>query len=507
MSAKEGKKKVVKKQTGLAMTATKEENFADWYTQVIQRAEMIDYYGVSGCYIIRPWAYAIWEEIKEFLDKRIKSIDVQNAYFPMFVTQSSLMTEKDHVEGFAPEVAWVTKYGSSDLAEPIAIRPTSETVMYPSFAKWIQSHRDLPLKQNQWCNIVRWEFKHPQPFIRTREFLWQEGHTVHAELADAEEEVMTVLDFYSQVYEELLAVPVIKGKKSEKEKFAGAIYTTTVEAFIPETGRGVQGATSHCLGQNFAKMFDIKFEDKNGGSSLPWQNSWGLTTRTIGVLVMVHGDNKGLVLPPRVSPIQVVIVPILGKNSEGVLEAADELKRKLHAAGIRVKLDDRANQSPGWKFNYWELRGVSIRLELGPKDLANGTCVLAFRHTGQKITAQLDDILQELPTRMDQMQKEMLTAAKERVDRDHTAVVESWEQMVPSLNARKMCLTPWCQEKACEENVKKRTGTESVEDNEGLSGAAKTLCIPFDQPELPETSTCIGCGKKATTWVLWGRSY
>ena len=260
---------------------------------------MIDFYDISGCYILRPWSYSIWEAIQDFLDGQIKTLGVQNCYFPMFVSEARLNAEKDHVEGFAPEVAWVTKSGDGELNEPIAIRPTSETIMYPAFANWIHSHRDLPLKLNQWNNVVRWEFKHPTPFLRTREFLWQEGHTAHATLAEADKEVMQILGFYAAVYEELLAVPVIPGKKTEKEKFAGGHYTTTVEAYIPGTGRAIQGATSHNLGQNFGKMFKIEFEDQNGQKAIPWQNSWGLTTRTIGVMVMVHSDDKGLVLPPR----------------------------------------------------------------------------------------------------------------------------------------------------------------------------------------------------------------
>jgi prolyl-tRNA synthetase len=350
-------------ETRLGLEADKATQFTEWYQQVIVRAELIDYYDVSGCYILRPWSFKIWQAVQAWFDAEIGKLGVENSYFPMFVSQARLETEKDHVEGFAPEVAWVTRSGNTDLAEPIAVRPTSETVMYPAYAKWIQSHRDLPLKLNQWCNVVRWEFKYPQPFIRTREFLWQEGHTAFATYEESATEVRQILDLYKGVYEGLLAVPVVQGKKSDKEKFAGGLYTTTVEAFIPATGRGVQGATSHCLGQNFARMFKIEFEDPSkadGGKSLVWvrtsfahrergvraqacrekkrerrgayrralaqsqclpgspwtdrgrmgqQNSWGLTTRTIGVMIMVHGDNKGLVLPPRVAGVQVVVIP------------------------------------------------------------------------------------------------------------------------------------------------------------------------------------------------------
>jgi len=286
--------------------------------------ELIEYYDISGCYILRPWAYSMWEQIKDFFDAEIKKQGVENCYFPLFVSAARLEAEKDHIEDFAPEVAWVTRSGQSELDVPIAVRPTSETVMYPVFANWIRSHRDLPMKINQWCNVVRWEFKHPTPFIRSREFLWQEGHTAFAGKAEADAEVRRILELYRRVYEELLAVPVVPGVKSEKEKFAGGLYTTTVEAFVPQTGRGIQGATSHCLGQNFAKMFQIEFENKTGGRSMPWQNSWGCTTRTIGVAIMVHGDDKGLVLPPRVAPQQVVVVTI--PNTKLSPEDAQRLK-------------------------------------------------------------------------------------------------------------------------------------------------------------------------------------
>lgn len=338
---------------------------------------MIEYYDVSGCYILRPWSYFIWDQIKDFFDKEIKKMGVNNCYFPIFVSKAALEREKDHIADFAPEVAWVTKSGSTDLAEPIAIRPTSETVMYPAYARWIQSHRDLPLKMNQWNNVVRWEFKHPQPFLRTREFLWQEGHSAFATKAEAEEEVYAILDRYAAIYKEILAVPVIKGRKTEKEKFAGADFTTTIEAFISASGRAIQAATSHHLGQNFSKMFEIEFEDPvTQEKKHVFQNSWGVTTRTIGVLTMVHGDNMGLVLPPRVALYQVVIVPCgvtanLAKEEEAKLyEKCIEIEKTLKEAGVRAHYDDRDNYSPGWKFNYWELKGVPIRIELGPKDLA-----------------------------------------------------------------------------------------------------------------------------------------
>jgi prolyl-tRNA synthetase len=336
--------KNVKKETQLGLSVTKEEDFSLWYTQAITLSEMIDYSDISGCYVLRPWAFFIWEQIQRFVDDRIRAWGVKNSYFPMFVSQRALMTEKDHVEGFAPEVAWVTKSGETDLAEPIAVRPTSETIMYPFFAKWIRSHRDLPLEINQWCNVVRWEFKDATPFLRSREFLWQEGHTAHATYEEAQARVLTVLDLYQEVYEYLLAVPVIKGAKTEMEKFAGGFQTTTVEAYINGSGRAIQGATSHNLGQNFGKMFKIAFEPATGGDRvIPWQTSWGLTTRSIGVAVMVHGDNKGLVLPPRVAPIQVIILPIAKKDVEyeSLLAYARSIESKIRSAGVRVEIDER----------------------------------------------------------------------------------------------------------------------------------------------------------------------
>ena len=375
---------------------------------------MIEYYDVSGCYILRPWSYFIWEQIKDFFDKEIRKLGVQNCYFPIFVSKAALEREKDHIADFAPEVAWVTKSGQTDLAEPIAIRPTSETVMYPAYARWIQSHRDLPLKLNQWNNVVRWEFKHPQPFLRTREFLWQEGHTAFANYKEAEEEVYQILDLYADVYRKLLAVPVIKGRKTEKEKFAGADWTTTIEAFIAASGRGIQAATSHHLGQNFSKMFGIEFEDpETNNKKHVYQNSWGITTRTIGILTMVHGDNTGLVLPPKVAFYQVVIVPCgitasLSKEDEAKLhDKCKEYEKLLNAADIRVHYDGRDNYSPGWKFNHWELKGVPVRIELGPKDLAAKKFVAVRRDLLKKVTYDDVNFAETIKKLLDEMQNDL----------------------------------------------------------------------------------------------------
>lgn len=492
---------------------------------------MIEYYDISGCYILRPWSFAIWEGIQGFFDKEIKALGVQNAYFPLFVAKSALEAEKEHVEGFSPEVAWVTRSGDTELPEPIAIRPTSETIMYPAYAKWIRSHRDLPLRLNQWTNVVRWEFKHPTPFLRTREFLWQEGHSAFATRAEADVEVLQILDLYARVYEELLAVPVIKGRKSEKEKFAGGLYTTTVEAWIPTNGRAIQGATSHCLGQNFSKMFKIEFVDESAQRRLVWQNSWGLTTRTIGVMVMVHGDDTGLVLPPRIAPVQVVVIVIVqskdtDETKTTLSNAATAAVAALNAGGIRAKLDDRDNYSAGWKFAHWEQKGVPLRLELGPRDLAAGTFSAVRRVDGVKSNIPLAHaaLLPAVNQALTTIQADML--AKARRERDaHVAVVTKWSDFVPALDRGDLVLAPWSELIETEEWVKEQTGprgaatlaaaaaaaetpADELEASKGLTGAAKTLCIPFEQPPLaPGTKCFTGSGKDAVSWALWGRSY
>jgi len=512
MADKKGEKK--KGTSLLGVTSTKEGDFSEWYTDVITKSEMIEYYDISGCYILRPWSYAIWEQIQAFFDSEIKKLGVQNSYFPLLVSEKALNAEKDHIEGFAPEVAWVTKSGQSVLNEPVAIRPTSETIMYPAYAQWIRSHRDLPLKLNQWSNVVRWEFKHPVPFLRSREFLWQEGHTAFATKEEADKEVLQILDLYRRVYEELLAVPVVKGQKSEKEKFAGGLYTTTIEAYIPTNGRGIQAATSHCLGQNFAKMFHIEFESVKGDKQLAWQNSWGLTTRTIGVMVMVHGDDKGLILPPRIAPLQVVIVPIhfAKGDNEAIDKTAINLLETLREAGIRAHLDDRDNYNPGWKYNFWELKGVPIRLELGPKDVSAGHTVASRRDTSDKETIKFADVAIRVKDLLVDIQHNLFSRALK--DRDgNIAVVTDWDQFVPALDQKKLCLCSWCNTTVCEDEVKKRSGIESLklkaEEEKGfrLTGSAKTLCIPFNQKEIPDNTKCFACENPATKWTLFGRSY
>lgn len=502
----------------LGVGADKDTEFGKWYTNVVRRAELIENYDVSGCYILRPDAYAIWEVIQATLDGFIKESGVKNAYFPLLVTKAALHKEETHVQGFSPEVAWVTKSGDSQLENPVAIRPTSETIIYPAVAKWISSYRDLPLRLNQWTNIVRWEFKDAVPFIRSREFLWQEGHSAFATQEEADAEVMEILRYYQRVYEDVLAVPVFPGRKSEKEKFAGADYTTTVEAFLPSIGRAVQGATSHCLGQNFSKMFEISFLNEGGKPTHPFQNSWGFTTRSIGVMIMTHGDNKGLVLPPRAAPIQVVIIPLhfKGTDTEAVDSAAEKISQDLKKAGVRVFVD-KSPHNPGYKFNHWEMRGIPLKLELGPKDLAAGQVVASRRDKSEKadkIVISNDDIVEKVKELLDDLHQSLFNKAKEAV-LAHRITVKEWKDFVPALNQKNCVLAPWCDVEECENQIKKKSAEESViADNEEeevghrLSGAAKSLCKPFDQPEEGvEGLPCFNCGKPAKTWCLFGRSY
>lgn len=520
----------------IGITSKKEENFSDWYQQVITKAELLDYSDISGCYVLRPNSYAIWEDIQNMVNRKIKPLGVRNASFPLFITKKNLEKEKDHIEGFAPEVAWVTHVGTSTdiapvatfdvngqpipqskpypgtrLEEPFAIRPTSETVIYPYFSKWISSHRDLPMKVNQWCEVCRYEMKDCTPFIRSRLFLWQEGHTAFYTKAEADTEVRQVLDIYHDVYEHLLAVPVIRGQKSEKEKFAGGLYTTTVETFIPATGKAVQGATSHCLGQNFSKMFQIVVDDidtnvPQGTKRFVWQNSWGLTTRTIGVMIMVHSDNKGLVLPPRVAPIQVVIVPV-GINNKLTEEKKKELYNKCHeintnlcVEGVRVHVDLRENVRPPVKFNYWELRGVPVRLELGMQDIEKGTVVCHRRDLMTKTDLSLSNITLAVLDVLDVMYDDMLQKAT--IERDaKIAKVDTFDQFIENLKLKNMVRANWCGAIECEDDLKKKT-------NVATGSNAKSLCIPFDQETTFIAGTkCFCCGTDATCNALFGYSF
>ncbi|KAJ9060117.1 hypothetical protein DSO57_1034306 [Entomophthora muscae] len=503
----------------MGLECGKAENFSMWYTQVLVKGEMIEYYSVSGCYIYRPWSYSIWRRITAFFDKAITDMGVEPAYFPMFVSQSVLEKEKDHIEGFAPEVAWVTKAGENDLDVPIAIRPTSETVMYPYFAKWIRSHRDLPLRLNQWNSVVRWEFKDPQPFIRTREFLWQEGHSAFLTQKEADEEVLQVLELYRQVYEDLLAIPIIKGYKSEKEKFAGGCYTTTCEAYVPATGRAIQGATSHSLGQNFSKMFEIAVEDPVDRSNKlhAWQNSWGLSTRSIGVMVMVHGDDKGLVLPPRVADVQVVLVPCGLKASSSDSErlsveaAIKDAISSLSSVGVRAKADLRDNYTPGFKFNHWELKGVPLRLEVGPREVASNCVVSARRDNGERQTLQLKDLHASIPNLLNSIHNNLFERARVSF-KENIFLATRWEQVAPALENKKLILMPWCEQVSCEENIKAATASRnSSPEGQASVAGAKSLCIPFEQPEhspiIHGETRCLACSHHAKRFALFGRSY
>uniref|UniRef100_A0A0K0DCT0 proline--tRNA ligase n=1 Tax=Angiostrongylus cantonensis TaxID=6313 RepID=A0A0K0DCT0_ANGCA len=527
-----------KKVTKLGIEVSKDENYSEWYSQVITKAEMIEYYDVSGCYVLRPWSFAIWEAIQAWFDCGIKKLGVKNCYFPMFVSSAALEREKTHIADFAPEVAWVTRAGSSEMAEPVAIRPTSETVMYPSYKKWVQSHRDLPIKLNQWCNVVvgffplffsyfdtisfdlesgdlqRWEFKHPTPFLRTREFLWQEGHTAFATREEAEKEVFQILDLYAGVYIDLLAIPVIRGRKSEKEKFAGGDFTTTVEAYVPCNGRGIQGGTSHHLGQNFSKMFDISFEDPvSGGKAYVWQNSWGLSTRTIGAMVMIHADDNGLVLPPKVAAVQVIVLPVgitaqtPDEERKRIMRTAEELVKSLVDVDIRAEADLRENYSPGWKFNHWELKGVPVRIEIGPKDLAADQVTVVLRYNGQKYAVKWSRIVDECKRLLEEIHVNMYNKVLAARDA-HMKICYNFEEFKQLLDEKFILLSPFCGEIACEDEIKKASTSEEADGGVSLMGA-KTLCIPLEQPKetLPDQCIFPVCKNKARFFALFGRSY
>lgn len=495
----------------IGLTAKKNENFPEWYTQVIIKGELLDYYDISGCYIIRPSAYYIWECVQSFFDKEIKKLGVENSYFPLFVSKAKLEKEKSHIEGFSPEVAWVTQCGDTKLPEAIAIRPTSETIMYSAFAKWIRSYRDLPLKLNQWNTVVRWEFKQPTPFIRSREFLWQEGHTAHKNEEEAVKFVFTILELYRRWYEEYLAVPVIKGLKSEGEKFAGGNFTSTLEAFISENGRAIQAATSHYLGTNFAKMFDIEFLDENEIKQYAHQTSWGCTTRSLGIMIMTHGDDRGLVLPPNVSKYKAVIIPILYKHVDehSIHAYCREIEKTLKSSGINCLVDDRALYSPGYKFNHWELRGIPIRIEVGPKDLESNSCVMVRRDTNEKNHVGKDSVLLEIQKTLVEINKNLFLKAKKKLD-DSIVKVTSFDEVMDALNQKKMVMAPWCEEIQTEEEIKKETqrlSSKQTNIETTLSGAMKPLCIPLDQPPMDKGTKCFWTGKEAKRWCLFGRSY
>src|SRR3989338_7441063 len=476
------------------ITVKKSEDSSEWYTQAIQKAELAEYTDVSGCMIFRPRVFGIWEKLTEFLDAKIKKLGVKNAYFPIFIPEHLLTKEKDHVEWFAPEVAWVTQGGNSPLTEKLAVRPTSETIMYDAYAKWIRSYRDLPLKINQWVNVVRWEFKHPVPFLRGREFLWQEGHTVFAKKADAEKEVLDILELYRQVFEDYLAIPVIKGRKSENEKFAGADYSTSVETLTP-SGKAVQAATSHHLGQRFAKSFGIEFLDENSQKSIPFQNSWGFSTRSIGAMILFHGDDKGIVIPPKVAPLHAVVIPIVfDKEKEAVLKEAKKIADSLKKAGVSVELDYRDSYTAGWKFNEWELKGVCLRIEVGPKDVEKKQAVVVRRDTGKKEFVKITELAKHINLELEAMQTDMFTKAKKFLT-ENTVHAKSWSEFEKAIKAKKLIVMLWCCIEKCAQDIKEKT--------EG----GKCLNLPFEENKTATKDKCVHCGKPASAVALFDKSY
>lgn len=461
-------------------------DFAQWYTDVVKKAELMDYSSVKGCMIFKPAGYALWENIQHELDRRFKETGVQNVYMPMFIPESLLEKEKDHVEGFAPEVAWVTQGGLQPLQEKMCVRPTSETLFCDFYKNDIQSYRDLPKVYNQWCSVVRWE-KETRPFLRSREFLWQEGHTAHATAKEAEERTRQMLNLYADFCEDFLAIPVIKGRKTEKEKFAGAEATYTIEALMHD-GKALQSGTSHNFGDGFAKAFDIQYTDKDNKLKYVHQTSWGMTTRLIGAVIMVHGDNNGLVLPPKLAPVQVMIVPVMQKK-EGVLDKAFELKEVL--SGFRVKVDD-TDKSPGFKFAEQEMRGIPVRVEIGPKDIQANQAVIARRDTGEKLVVSLDEIEGKVGEILEAIQRDMLERARAHRDA-HTSVALNYEEFRDAVaNKPGFIKAMWCGEQACEDKIKEET-------------TATSRCMPFNQEQLSDV--CVCCGKPAKKMVYWGKAY
>ncbi len=465
-----------------------DEDFAKWYTDIVLKADLADYTDTKGCIAIKPYGYAIWENIQNYTDKKFKETGVQNTYFPVLIPESLLQKEKDHVEGFAPEVAWVTEAGGEKLEEKLCIRPTSETIISTMYSKWLSSWRDLPYLYNQWCNVLRWE-KETRPFLRSREFLWQEGHTIHETAKEAKERTLQMLEIYADVVENLLAIPVIKGLKTEKEKFAGADATYTIETMMYD-GKALQSGTSHYFGQNFTKPFDIKFQNREGKEEFAYQTSWGISTRLIGAIIMAHGDNRGLKLPPKVAPIQVVVVPV-AMHKEGVKEKATELFNNLKE-NFRSELDVRDQYSPGYKFNDWEMRGVPIRIEIGPRDIENGVCVLVRRDTAEKVVVNLNEVKTKVAEMLEDIHNNMYKVCKERMEQK-TTIAYTLDEFVQSMNTNQGFIkTMWCGDVECENKIKDLT-------------AAKSRCMPFTQEKLSDT--CVCCGKKADKMVVWGRQY
>ncbi len=478
----------------LGVGARKEEDFSTWYLEVVRKGGFADQRTpIKGCDVFMPWGYGIWENIQAIADPMFKERGVKNAYFPLFIPKSFLEKEAKHFTGFVPEVAWVTRAGDRELDEWLAIRPTSETIMYYTFSKWISSYRDLPLRINQWVNIVRWETKSTRPFLRTREFLWQEGHTVHATWEDADKEVREMVAVYAKIFEEFLALPFLILKRTENDKFAGADYTVALDTFVPEAGRFLQIGTVHHLGQNFSKPFEITFKDKDQRVKHAYQTSWGFSTRLIGAIISVHGDDKGAIIPPAVAPVQVVIVPIPFKGKEEkVLEKAREIKEALEEMDIRVELDDREQYTPGWKFNEWELKGVPLRIEVGPRDVERGGFTLVRRDTGEK---SFETDVNRVPELLQDIQENLRERARERFE-ESIVTVETLEEVKRVVEEKKMARTYWCGRDECEFGVKEETGAE-------IRGTR------FDVDESGEAKgkRCFYCGREAKFVVYIGKSW
>ena len=465
-----------------------EEDFAQWYTDVVKKAELVNYTSVKGCMVLRPAGYAIWENIMHELDARFKATGVENVGMPLFIPESLLQKEKDHVEGFAPEVAWVTQGGSEKLQERMCVRPTSETLFCELYKDIVHSHRDLPKVYNQWCSVVRWE-KTTRPFLRTTEFWWQEGHTAHATYEDAEARTVQMLNVYADFCEQMLAIPVIKGQKTDKEKFAGAQTTYTIEALMHD-GKALQSGTSHNFGDGFARAFGIQYSDKNNQLQYVHQTSWGMSTRIIGALIMVHGDDSGLVLPPRIAPTQVMVIPI-AQHKEGVLEKAEELRAELAAAGFKVKVDT-TDKNPGWKFSEQEMRGIPLRVELGPKDIEAGQAVLVRRDTREKRVVALTELAENVKDMLDTMQKDMYDRAKAHLE-SHMYEAKTYDEFKDTVaNKPGFVKAMWCGDLACELKIKEDT-------------TATSRCMPFEQEHISDV--CVCCGKPAKKLVYWGKAY
>jgi prolyl-tRNA synthetase len=476
----------------IGITVSKKDDFSEWYTQVVLKAELADYAPVKGLIVLRPDGYSIWKSIKKSLNEKFSKIGVKDGFLPILIPESLLAKEKKHFAGLNPEVFWVTHSGENEVGDRLALRPTSETLAYSLYAKWIKSWRDLPLKINFWNTALRAEIKGTKPFIRTSEFLWQEGHTVHTTQEEAEREVLKILDIYKSMVEEELAIPVLIGKKSEREKFVGAVYTTTMEAIMPD-GKALQMGTSHFLGQNFSKPFEVKFADKNNVENFVWQTSWGVSWRLIGAMIMTHGDDKGLVLPPKVSPIQVVIIPIYYSDGDEqkVLKKANELQSVIISKNIRVHVDDRKQLTPGFKFHDWELKGIPLRIEIGPKDIEKNKVVLVKRYNKEKTDISFDEVAGKLESVLNDIQKQMLMTSK-KILGEMTYHISNYSEFKSKLEKGGFLLSPWCGKQECEEKIKEETG-------------ADIRVIPFGSEDT--SKKCVYCSKQSALVPIFARGY